>query len=723
MKKTIACVALLLVLWQGASADEGMWLIHRIASIYPQMRAEGLKLKDKEIFNEDSPALYDAVVAVDGGSGTGSMISNEGLMITNHHVAFGDICALSTPEHNYLETGFWAKNRTDEIPVVGKTVSFVRRVIDITDEANALKAEMKAAGKWGPMAMRRVYGDLEKRYQAKTPYTVSCASMWGGEMFLMFYLEVYTDVRLAGTPPVAIGAFGGDEDNWSWPQHKGDFTLYRVYADKQGRPAAYSTANVPLRPRKVLSIATQGVHDTDFAMIIGFPGRTHRYMSSFEIEEKQKVKNPIVVSVRHDRMDILKRHMTQSPEVRMAYSDAYFNLSNFADFAKWETKCLRRYDVVGIRAQEEARLKQWIEADSARKAFYGDLLGNFKCGCDAHREALRSLTYFQEAWLGTSQALLMGNRVASYLAKLDRQKIDSFDVKSPDARNISANVSRLRKNYDKATDRDILAKMMVNFTANVPRVMWGKTLNAMYDQFDGDADRMARAAFDASCCSDAERFAQFFSEKRAVADIRKDPLVALTESVRVLAFKGAVPKAERKAGIRNMDKLEALYAQALYDFREASGVVQYPNANSTMRLTYGTVGAIHPSDGVFYDYRSTTDGYLEKYNPDDYNFRVDERMRSLLAAKDWGRWGEKGNMYVNFITNNDITGGNSGSPVMNAKGDLIGLAFDGNRESMSNDIYFHPELSKTVCVDIRYVMWVIEKYADAGYLIDEMQLK
>ncbi|MEG2023767.1 MAG: S46 family peptidase [Alistipes sp.] len=723
MKKIITCAVAFVLFWQGVSADEGMWLIHRIAEIYPQMRAEGLKLKDTEIFNENSPALYDAVVAVDGGMGTGSMISDQGLMITNHHVAFSDICALSTPEHNYLETGFWAKNRTEEIPIAGKTVFFVRRVIDITSEAQELKEQMKAAGKWGPMAMRRLYANLEKRYQKKTDYEVSCAQMWNGEMFLMFYYEVYTDVRLVGTPPVSIGAFGGDEDNWSWPQHKGDFTLYRVYGDAAGRPAQYSTQNVPIKPRKSLAISTEGVHDKDFAMVIGFPGRTHRYMSSFEVEEKQKIKNPIVVANRHDRMDIINRHMNQSADVRMKYSDMYFGLSNFADYAKWETKCLRRYDVVGIRADEEAELEKWIEADSARKVYYGDLLHNIKNGCEAHRDGLRDLTYFQEAWFGVSQALLVGTRVASNLAKLDRMKIDTLDVQSADSRRIAGSAAQLRGNYDKATDRDLFAKMMTNFTAHVSRNLWGGALSAMYDQYEGDADRMARTAFDASFCCDADKFEKYFSEKRAVADIRKDPLVALTESVNVLNFKGACPKAERRAGIRNMDKLESLYAKALYEFRAEAGVAQYPNANSTMRLTYGTVGAINPSDGVFYDYRSTINGYLEKYNPDDYNFRVDERLRSLIAAADWGRWGEKGKLYVNFITNNDITGGNSGSPVMNARGNLIGLAFDGNRESMANDIYFHPAFSKTVCVDIRYVMWIIEKYADAGYLLGEMKLK
>ena len=691
MRRWIACLAVVLLCMQPAMADEGMWLMHRLAEIYPQMKARGLKIKDKEIYNEKSAALADAVVAVDGGMGTGSMISDQGLMITNHHVAYSDICALSTPECNLLETGFWARTRDEEIPVPGKTVWFVRKVVDVTDEANALKEEMKAAGKWGMMAPRRLYAELEGRYGRETECEVSCYSMWGGKMYLMFYYDIYKDVRLVGTPPASIGAFGGDYDNWGWPQHKGDFALYRVYADREGRPAAYSADNVPLKPRRVLQVATGGVHDGDFAMVIGFPGRTNRYASSFAVAEKQCVRNPIVVANRHDRMDILKRHMERDPRVRMEYSDAYFGLSNYADYAKWENKCLRRFDVVAIREAEEERLQRWIEADSARKAEDGTLLEELARGYEARQGAERNLNYFREAWLGPSEALLVANRVSSYLGKLERLKQDSLIVDSKDARSVVAGSGRLRRNYDAATDRDLLARMVVNFTANVPREMWGAQLQAMYDKAGGNADRMARAAFDASFCSDPARYDAYFSKNRSVAEIRRDPMVALTESVTVQRFTGGVDKAEKRGRAR-VGRSESRYADVLYDFRASEGLAQYPNANSTMRLTYGSVQPLNPSDGVHYDSRSTIAGYMEKYNPDEYEYRVDDRMRRLIAKRDWGRWGENDTLYVNFLTDNDITGGNSGSPVLDGKGHLIGLAFDGNRESMAGDVWLPSEL-------------------------------
>ena len=721
MRRWIACLAVVLLCMQPAMADEGMWLMHRLAEIYPQMKARGLKIKDKEIYNEKSAALADAVVAVDGGMGTGSMISDQGLMITNHHVAYSDICALSTPECNLLETGFWARTRDEEIPVPGKTVWFVRKVVDVTDEANALKEEMKAAGKWGMMAPRRLYAELEGRYGRETECEVSCYSMWGGKMYLMFYYDIYKDVRLVGTPPASIGAFGGDYDNWGWPQHKGDFALYRVYADREGRPAAYSADNVPLKPRRVLQVATGGVHDGDFAMVIGFPGRTNRYASSFAVAEKQCVRNPIVVANRHDRMDILKRHMERDPRVRMEYSDAYFGLSNYADYAKWENICLRRYDVIGIRAAEEARLAAWIDADPARRAEYGDLLANLKKGYEARAEAVREKCYYQETWIRPSDVMMTANRLGTLVDRMQRDGIASVQDGDKNFAGVKSNTRRMMKDFDLATDKEVLTRMMESFIDNVPREMWGEQLPQLYDRFKGNVPALVDYAFENTCCTSYEKLCAWFAQPRTAEEILSDPMAAMANSVSSRRFAEKLKQAEETSGI-DADKEELRYTHAIYEMRESEGTPQYPDANSTMRLTYGTVGPVSPKDAVHYNSRSTIDGYLEKYNPDDYEFRVDDRMSSLIRSKDWGRWGENGRLYVNFLTNNDITGGNSGSPVLNARGDVIGLAFDGNRESMSGDIYFHPTNFKTVCVDIRFVLWIMDKYAGAGKLIDEMRL-
>ena len=717
--RTLLAVLTLLGL-QRAAADEGMWMIQQLAGIYPQLKACGVRLPAEAIYNDRGvPALADAVVAIDGGVGTGSIISHEGLLITNHHVAYSDICALSTPEHNYLETGFWARTRADELPVAGKTVSFLRRVEDVTAEAAALRDEMQAEGRWGVMSMRKLYAEIEQRHASESPYELSCVAMWGGRRFYLYHYEIYRDVRLVGAPPVSIGSFGGEVDNWSWPQHKGDFALYRVYADRDGRPADYAPENVPLDPVQVLSVSTRGVHEGDCTLILGFPGRTNRYTSSYGIDERRTIKNPIVAANRHLRMEILKRHMERSPEVRMKYADAYFSLSNFADLVRWENRCLQRFDIAGQRRAEERQLAAWIAADSARTAAYGDLLPSLERGYALRRTAQRHLNHFRESWLGPSEALLVGNRLTSYLARLERLGIDTLDILAKDAAGLRSNVARLRGNYDAATDRELFIRMVRRFTDSIPHTLWGEELNRLYDAAGGDAERMAAEAFDGSVCSDADRFEACFARPRAVAELRCDPLVQLTRSVRIDRFTKGAAEAEKAAGY-DIAKLESRYQEALYTFREAQGRPQYPNANSTMRLTYGRVQAVDPADGIHCAARSTVAGYIEKYDPSRYEFRVDDRMRGLIAAGAWGRWGERGTLSVNFLTNNDITGGNSGSPVLDRHGRLVGLAFDGNRESMAGDLAFQPDYARTVCVDIRFVLWVVEHYAGAGWLLDEI---
>ena len=722
MKKAIFYLLACALLPVAASADEGMWLVSTFRDvIYPQMKKEGLKLKPGEIYNEESPALCNAIVAVDGGMGTGSVISDKGLVITNHHVAYGDIHSLSTPAKNYLEEGFWALRQKDELPLKGKTVTFLRQVRDVTDEALAIRDSLEKANSLGVFGTRKVYGILERKYGKDTPFDVECASMWKGKKYLLFYYETYKDVRLVGAPPVKIGAFGGEQDNWGWPQHKGDFALYRVYGDAKGRPAAYSENNVPITPRKVLNVSTSGIHDGDYAMVIGFPGRTNRYMSSQAVREKEHVTNPVVIKARRDRLDIMLRHMEADPDVRLMYSDKYFNISNYADYAKWENICLRRYDVIGIRAAEEARLAAWIDADPARRAEYGDLLANLKKGYEARAEAVREKCYYQETWIRPSDVMMTANRLGTLVDRMRRDGIASVQDGDKNFAGVKSNTRRMMKDFDLATDKEVLTRMMESFIDNVPREMWGEQLPQLYDRFKGNVPALVDYAFENTCCTSYEKLCAWFAQPRTAEEILSDPMAAMANSVSSRRFAEKLKQAEEASGI-DADKEELRYTHAIYEMRESEGTPQYPDANSTMRLTYGTVGPVSPKDAVHYDSRSTIDGYLEKYNPDDYEFRVDDRMSSLIRSKDWGRWGENGRLYVNFLTDNDITGGNSGSPVLDARGDVIGLAFDGNRESMSGDIYFHPTNFKTVCVDIRFVLWIMDKYAGAGKLIDEMRL-
>lgn len=722
MKKSVIGLLLLCLFPFASYADEGMWLVSAFQDvIYPQMKQKGVKLQPGEIYNETSPALCSAIVAVNGGMGTGSVISKNGLVITNHHVAYGDIHNLSTSESNYLETGFWAQEGKDELSLEGTTITFLRKVVDVTEEATAIRTQLEKEGKMTAFGTRKIYGAIEKKYGKQSPYEVSCASMWRGQQYLLFYYETFKDVRLVGAPPVKIGAFGGEQDNWSWPQHKGDFALYRVYAGKDGKPAEYSKDNVPIKPVKVLNISTSGVHDDDYAMILGFPGSTNRYQSSFSVYEKEYVTNPIVIKARRDRLDIMKRHMEADPKVRLQYSDKYFGISNYADFARWENICLRRYDVIGIRQAEEQQLAKWIAATPERKAEHGELLEKMKVGYETRATALRNKTYYQEAWIRVSDVMMTANRLGTLVGRMQRENIATVQAGEENLKGVISNTKRMMRDFDLDTDKAMMTGLMQTFIDSIPRNLWGEQLCAMYDQHKGNIPQLVDYAFENTCCTSLEKLMEWFATPRTGEDILEDPMAALAYSVSPKYFSDGMKQACEVACC-DADKVESEYAKAIYKMREEAGVPQYPDANSTMRLSYGTVGPISPSDGVHYDSRTTINGYTEKYNPKDYEFRVDEKMLSLVGKKDWGRWGEKGELYVNFLTNNDITGGNSGSPVLNAKGDVIGLAFDGNRESMSGDIYFHPTNFKTVCVDIRFVLWIVDKYAGAGKLIDEMKL-
>lgn len=703
MKRNIISILMLLTTL-AASADEGMWLIKDIdAQMYRQMRKMGLRLKADDLYNEQHAALADAVVAVNGGMGSGSMISDNGLMITNHHVAYSAICGITTPEHNYLEDGFWAASREQEIPLEGFTVQFLRRIVDVTAEAVALRDSLIAAKQWNPaMGARRLAKIMQTRYAKTTEFTPSFEQMWGGKRYYIYFYEVFRDVRLVAAPPARLGAFGGDTDNWGWPQQKADFTVCRVYADKNGKPAEYSAQNEPLHPRRVLHVAPKSVGEGDFTMVVGYPGRTNRYMSSFAVAEKAGVRNPIVIDARHHRMDIMREGMERNDTVRINYSERYFGLSNYADYAKWENICLARFGVEGVREAEERELQAWIDADSARKAQYGDLLSRMKRGYEARRDAMSARTNYAERWFGISEAMIMANRLSAAVNMLKQKGEYMLDITSDDQKRLSGSIDRLAK-ADYATDRKLFVEVGGEFFDNLPTAYINKGLREKLDTYNGDARAMLGATYDSSCCRSVEAFKAFFAEPHRIKAVMNDPLVSLLSAVPFRPFVRHVAVAEKKAGT-SVAADERDYASLIYDFRAAQGKEQYPNANSTMRLSYGKVCPLTPRDGVFYDWRSTTTGYMEKIDASNHDFRPDEKMVAMIGAL-------REPLQVDFITDNDITGGNSGSPVINGSGEIVGLAFDGNRESMAGDIWFNPAYARTVCVDMGYIMWILRNYA------------
>jgi hypothetical protein len=737
MKKIILIIAaaILISIPSVSTADEGMWMVNLIEKgLMSKMKKAGLRLPPNVIYDENAVSLSDAVVALDFGC-TGSMISNNGLLITNHHCAYGDVHSISTPEHNYLEDGFWAMSMSEEVPIPGKGIYFLRKVIDISEEVDSLKAAEEAAGR--NIGSRKLCFILEKKYSQEYGYEAMLSGMWRGEKHYMFLYDVYKDVRLVAAPPVSIAAYGGDTDNWEWPQHKGDFAMYRVYASVDGKPAEYSKDNVPLVPRNYLKISTAGVKKGDFTMILGFPGRTNRYNSSFGVNQIEKVINPITTKIRRHQLNIMDSWMVTDPAIRLKYADKYFSLSNVQELNEGEILTYRRYSVVALKEKEEIELQNWIDSYPEREEKWGTLLADMGKMYSGVEKLEKEMAYYRETFVRSTYLFTLSMKIKTLIRSCidvrqpdssvytDKCKYDSLTASQKEIDILLKYADKIYAQIDTRVEKDLFFYSIKTFIENVGKEGWGESLISSLEQFHGNINDLLSFAWDNSYLTSKEKFDEFFSKSRTVEEIKNDPMLKILFSTSIYDFNHEIASVERRKGEdRGISFLEKQYTNALYEMKCDKGIVQYPDANSTMRLTYGNVGPINPSDGIYYSEVSTTEGILDKYNPDDYEFTLKPRQKELLEAKDWGRWGDKnGRMSVDFLSNNDITGGNSGSPVMNAKGELVGLAFDGNKESLCGDAYFHPEYSKCVNVDIRYVLYILDKYAGMNYILEELGLK
>ncbi len=690
---------------RNAFADEGMWMINAIDSaLEKKMQERGLELSAGEIYNADASGatVADAVVSMAFGC-TGSIISDNGLLITNHHCAYADIHGISTPEHNYLEEGFWAMRSDEERNIPGKSVYFLKRVLDVTGETLALKAELEAEGR--PSGMRRVSSILERKYAAGTGMEALLSSMWDGSKYYMALYEVYYDVRLVAAPPVSSAAFGGDVDNWEWPQHKCDFAMYRIYTAPDGSSAFYSEDNVPLKPAAKLKISLDGYKAGDFTMVIGYPGSTNRYSSSFETNFNETLKHPICNGIRGKQMEIIEGWMDADPAVRLKYADYYFSLSNVQELYSGEVECLGRFDVVEKKEAIEKELMEWIEASPERVARWGSLLEDLRAKYLAVWEAESQLNYFRET-------VIRGTRIARVCHRRSAKQL-----------------MKEYENIDLRVEKDLFKFAVAEFLHNVERSNMSEYHRSLLDanriptdNYHSDYEKIAEEIWSSSILTDEARIMPLLAEGKSGEDFSEDPLYKFLQSVKVTKFNEAIAAFEGEPSRLELNKE---YTHALYQMRIDKGIAQYPDANSTMRITYGTVGGLEPRDGILCDWKTTPAGILEKYDPSDYDFSLNERQLSLYSVADWGRWGfgrGGSDMYVNFLTDNDITGGNSGSPVLNSRGELIGLAFDGNKESLSSDLWYVPGYNKCVCVDIRWILWTLDKYAGMDRIIEELGL-
>ena len=680
LKKIIVCLSLCLCVFSGARADEGMWLVQNLdKALQKNMRARGLKLKAREIYNEEAGSLSDAIVSL-GFYCTGSMISDEGLLITNHHCAFSEVAGLSVPGHNYLEEGYWASSSSEEIPLKGEKVYFLKRVVDVTDEVRELTDSLIAAG--ANHGSRRISFLMEGRYKRRTGLDASLASMWAGEKYYMSLYAVYSDVRLVGAPPVTVAAFGGDEDNWEWPQHKADFALYRIYTAPDGSDAEYSPANVPLKPVRHLKISEKGYKEGSYAMVMGYPGHTSRYASSAEIDHVINVERPVCNRLRAAQMEIIRKWMDADPMVRMKYSDSFFSLSNVAELQEGEVTCVHRFDVVPQRRAFER---------SAMGAYSG-LLDTLDAEYAAIRHIEQQKTYYRETLIRgiiLSRTLL---RMGSSEGKIEKQR---------------ALLLQGLRETDPRVEKELLAYSVKEFMSNIDTAFFKPIHMRMARLFGTDYAAMADWLWSGSCFA---QFGKIPDEEVAAAfegPMGDDRMFCYIRELGITEFN------EAETHVADLPTLRRRYVHAKYAVQTAARQSVYPDANSTMRLTYGRVSRLEPFDAVTCSCRSTAAGLREKYNPAKYDFAYPDAFRAALPPSDFP---------VNFLTDNDITGGNSGSPVLNARGELIGLAFDGNKESLASNYESVDGYNKCVCVDIRYILWILRHYAGIDWLLKELGL-
>ena len=710
MKKFFCTLAAIAVFASSALADEGMWMLPLLQKMNAkQMKELGCQLSPKQIYNINN-SLKDAIVQFGGGC-TGEIISKEGLLVTNHHCGYGSIQKLSSVEHDYLKDGFWAMNRAEELPCEGLTVTFLKYMEDVTGDLE--KAEKKAAKEFeGQENAEELIGkavaakaeELKKAAEKKNPNCrVYIENFYNENVQYLIVYKIYKDIRFVGAPPSSIGKFGADTDNWMWPRHTGDFSMFRVYADKNGEPAEYSADNVPLKTKNHLKISTAGVNEGDFTMIMGYPGRTTRFQTSPELRN-QIALNDVRIAARTVRQDVMLEDMLADPKVKIQYASKYSGSTN--GWKKWQGMKLAfdKLDIIGRAEQEEADFQKWADAKADRKAKYGNAITALAEAAAVGQEENIIYTYINESLA----RIELVNAAANVVANLTAAGKNGLEGDAA-WKAACGKMQDFYKDYSESTDRKV-AKALIRFYRDNVDSKWYPEIENFATM---DVDAYVDAMFDASVFSSPEKLAAANAEALA-----GDPATAFLASLRGSLTK-VIPAV--MAGNEAAAAARKTYTAGLLEWKK--GEPSYPDANFTMRCTYGTVKGYSPKDAVIYRHYTTLDGVMEKEDPDNWEFVVPAKLKELWKAKDFGKYGtEDGKMVTCFLSNNDITGGNSGSPIMNAKGELIGLAFDGNWESMSSDVMFEPDLQRCINVDIRYVLFIVDKFGGAKWLIDEMDI-
>ncbi len=721
-KMTFLLIAVLLLVGNQVKADEGMWIPMLLKKYnIEDMQKAGFKLTAEDIYDINQACLKDAVIGL-GREGrpfhhfcTGELISDQGLVVTNHHCGYGAIQAHSTLEHDYLKDGFWAMSKDEELVNEGITASFLIRMADVTAEVlKGVTDDTKETDRIKIIKenIKKIEADTEK----DSKYRASVKAYFAGNQYFLSVYEIYKDVRLVGAPPSAIGKFGGDTDNWMWPRHTGDFSMFRIYANKDNEPASFSKDNVPLKPKTSFKISLKGVNEGDFTMVFGYPGTTTEYLTSYALEMMTQVDNPHKIKLRTKKLDLMRADMDASPMVRIQYSAKYAGVAN--SWKRWqgEIKGLDRLNAIAKKKDLESKFEIWANSDEKLKAKYAGILTQMK-GLYAE------LTPYSLARDYAIEAGMSGAELVDFA--MDFKKLVSLDKKDTEA--IAKEVEGLKKkaaafykNYNLDTDKKLLAAMMSMYHENVEAKFLPEELKVIAKKYKGDFKAYAEKAMAKSVLAKQTQLEKMLANyKPSMAKkIAKDPVFKMAMSI-LNRYKVTIsPKYYELSD--KVNKLQRTYMAGLMAMQPEK--VFYADANSTFRVHFGKVAGYKARNAVNYDYYTTLEGIIEKDNPNIFDYDVPQKLRDLYATKDYGRYGQNGQMNVCFAATNHTTGGNSGSPVLNANGQLIGLNFDRAWEGVMSDLMYDATICRNVSLDIRYVLFIVDKFAGAGYLIDEMNI-
>ncbi|MDR1517278.1 MAG: S46 family peptidase [Dysgonamonadaceae bacterium] len=721
MKKTFL-FSLLFFVALSLSADEGMWLLQLLRQQkYAEMKSLGLKLQDADIYNPDGSSIKDAVVQFGRGC-TGEVVSSQGLVLTNHHCGYGQIQYHSTLENNYLEEGFWAESLADELPNPGLTVTFIEKIDDVTDYVKQCLERDKAQDKDGVLFLSPSYLDKiararfgEDLLRRKKGIEVEIKSFFNGNQYYMFTKKVYSDVRLVGAPPSSIGKFGADTDNWMWPRHTGDFSVFRIYADKNGNPADYSPDNVPLKPKRWLRISTKGVRENDFAMIMGFPGTTNKYYTSWEVAERRDIDNAVRINMRDIRQKAMLEEMLKNPAVKIQYASKYSSSTNAYKNAIGTNWAIDLRDFEALKKAQQEKLLKW--AQKKKILHYAQAL-------DEIRDIVKERADYRfRSWM-LNEGILRGVEFASVPTASADSLLKALDEgnEAGIAKYTAALQSDYRrfanKDYNPLVDKKVALAVLSEYIRLVPRDQQPEIFGELHRYFNGDIASAIDYVFDRSIFASEGNMQYFLTSDEKARLLREDPMILFAKSARdedrklrkeLSRFDNRFDIA-RRAYLEGILKMEGVY-------------ILFPDANLTLRLSYGQVRGYVPSNAVVYDYQSTMDGVMQKEDPANWEFVVPPKLKELYRVSDFGNYKTSGGkMPVAFIATTHTTGGNSGSPVMNGNGELIGINFDRNWEGVGGDIQYLPDYQRSIIVDIRYVLFIIDKYADAKRLIEEMEI-